>query len=128
MSLTTKDNGKKWIQSSIAMLCLVTAFCFVKFFTQMGDWFELESKLPYYTALSQVLSVLIAFGVFIYIIKNEKTSSFLAEVYQEAIKVIWPDKNQTVRHTVGIMIGVTVVGFILGIFDLISTYLLSLIN
>jgi preprotein translocase SecE subunit len=49
--------------------------------------------------------------------KNEKTSTFLNEVYAEAIKVIWPDKTDTNKQTIVIMIGVTIVGFILGFFD-----------
>ena len=59
--------------------------------------------------------------------KTPKIANFLADVYQEAIKVVWPDKNETVKHTIIIMIGVTIMGFVLGVFDVISTWLLSLI-
>jgi preprotein translocase SecE subunit len=52
----------------------------------------------------------------------------LEEVFQEAVKVVWPDKNETVKHTVGIMIGVTIVGTLLAVFDLAATWLLSLVN
>lgn len=128
MSLTAKDNGKKWIQSSVAFTCLLLVYILIKFFTQMGEWFELESKIQFYMGITQMISVMISFGAFIYIIKNEKTSSFLEEVFQEAIKVVWPDKNETVKHTVGIMIGVTIVGTLLAVFDLAATWLLSLVN
>ena len=94
----------------------------------MGEWFELESKIQFYMGVTQLISVLISFGVFLYIIKNHKTKTFLEEVYQEAIKVVWPDRNETVKHTIGIMIGVTIVGTLLAVFDLAATWLLSLIN
>lgn len=122
------DNGKKWIQTSIAVLCMLLVYILIQFFTQMAEWFELESKVPYYMATTQLLSVLIALGSFIYIVKNHKTKTFLEEVYQEAIKVVWPDRNETVKHTVGIMIGVTIVGVLLAVFDLGATWLLSLLN
>ncbi|MFT6631761.1 MAG: preprotein translocase subunit SecE [Bacteriovoracaceae bacterium] len=128
MSLTAKDNGKKWIQSSVAFTCLLLVYILIKFFTQMGEWFELESKIQFYMGITQMVSVMISFGTFIYIVKNEKTSSFLEEVFQEAVKVVWPDKNETVKHTVGIMIGVTIVGTLLAVFDLAATWLLSLVN
>jgi preprotein translocase subunit SecE len=128
MSLTAKDTGKKWIQSSVAFTCLLLVYILIKFFTQMGEWFELESKIQFYMGISQMISVMISFGAFIYIIKNEKTSSFLNEVFEEAIKVVWPDKNETVKHTIGIMIGVTIVGTLLAVFDLAATWLLSLVN
>lgn len=128
MSLTAKDDGKKWIQTSVALCCLIIVYVLIQFFGQMGEWFDLESKVPQYLMVSQLVSVLVALGVFVYLMKNPKTSSFLSEVYQEGLKVVWPDKNETVKHTIGIMIGVTIVGFILGIFDFVATWLLSLIS
>lgn len=128
MSVTSQDNGKKLIQTTVAVSCMIIGYILISFFETLSEWFELESKLPNYSVLTQVLSVLISLGVFIYIMKNPKTSSFLSEVYQETLKVVWPDKNETVRHTVGIMIGVTIIGFILGFFDFAATWALSLIN
>lgn len=128
MSSVANDSGKKWIQSGVALLCMILIYVFIQFFTQMGEWFELESKIPYFMGISQLIAVLISLSTFIYILKNSKTSIFLEEVYQEAIKVVWPNKNDTIKHTIGIMIGVTIVGTLLAIFDLAATWLLSLIN
>ena len=125
---STNKEGSKWIQTSVAITCMVLGYVLISFFATLSEWFELESKIPSYNAGSQVLSVLIAIGVFVYIMKNPKTSTFLEEVYAETVKVVFPDKNETVRHTIGIMIGVGIVGFLLGIFDFVSSYLLSLIN
>lgn len=122
------ESGKKWIQTSVAITCMLLGYILISFFETLGDWFELEAKVPNFTASSQVLAVLVALGVFIYIMKNPKISGFLTEVYQETVKVVWPNKNETVRHTIVIMIGVTIVGFILGFFDFTATWLLSLIN
>jgi preprotein translocase subunit SecE len=128
MATATQDNGKKWIQTSVAITCMLLGYTLMSFFETLAEWFELESKIPSYTASSQVLAVLISLGVFVYIMRDPKISSFLSEVYQETLKVVWPDKNDTVKHTIGIMIGVTIVGFILGFFDFAATWALSLIN
>jgi preprotein translocase subunit SecE len=128
MSLATKDTGKKWIQTSVAVLCGLLVYIFISFFMQMGEWFELESKVPAFVVISQVLAVFIGLGIFVYLMKNDQTRTFLEEVYQEGIKVVWPDKNETVKHTIGIMIGVTIVGVLLAVFDVTATWLLSLIN
>ncbi len=128
MSLASKDDGKKWIQSSVAITCMILGYILISFFRQLGEWFALESKIAFFPVGSQLLAVLISFGVFIYVIKNNQTSTFLAEVYEEASKVVWPNRIETNKHTIVIMIGVTIVGFILGLFDLVSTWLLSLIR
>jgi preprotein translocase SecE subunit len=59
---------------------------------------------------------------------NPKSSEFLSLVYQELVKVVWPDKNQTWKHTVVIMIAVTIMGFIFGFFDFGANFLLGLVN
>lgn len=128
MSSITERQGKKWIQTSIAIGCIFLGYVLISFFSQMSEWFDLESKIPRYELASQGVAVLLSFGVFIYITTNNKTSSFLAEVYSEVLKVVWPDKNQTMRHTVGIMIGVTIVGTMLGVFDISASYLLNLLR
>jgi preprotein translocase subunit SecE len=127
MSLANNNDGRKWIQASVAITCMIVGYVLMSFFSTLSEWFELESKVTNYNAISQAVSVLIAFGVFVYIMKTPKTSNFLSEVYQEAIKVVWPDKNETVKHTIVIMIGVTIIGFLLGFFDLGASWLLSLI-
>lgn len=128
MSSITERQGKKWIQTSIALACGFLGYVLISFFTQLSEWFDLESKIPRYDLAAQGAAVLISLGVFIYVTKNSKTSSFLNEVYQEVLKVVWPDKNQTMRHTIGIMIGVTIVGFMLGFFDWSASSLLNLLR
>lgn len=123
-----KHEGKKWIQTSVAIVCILLGVTVLRFFEQLGEWFDLESKVGYFSAMAQASAVLVGLVTFIVVIKNEKTSNYLKEVYAEAIKVVFPDKNQTVRHTIGIMIGVSIVGFILGLFDFTASYLLSLVH
>ena len=78
MSVTT-ENGKKWIQASVAVTSMLVAYIMMSFFAQLGEWFELESKVANFTAMAQVLGAVIGLATFIYIMKNEKTSSFLYE-------------------------------------------------
>lgn len=123
-----KHDGKKWIQTSVAIACILLGITSLRFFEQLGEWFDLESKISYFTAASQAAAVLVGLITFLVIIKNEKTSNYLKEVYGEAIKVVFPDKNQTSRHTIWIMIAVSLVGVFLGFFDFIASYALSMVH
>ena len=125
---STPSTGKKWIQSCVAIACMLLGYVVMSFLEQINEWWQIEVFIPRYFAVSQAVSVLLGLGVFIYLMKNSKTSTFLSDVYYELMKVVWPDKNQTVKHTIGIMIGVSIVGFILGFFDFVSSWALSLIN
>jgi preprotein translocase subunit SecE len=128
MSVASQNDGKKWIQTIVAGVCILLGYILISFFEKLGEWFTLEARIPYFFAISQVLSVVIGVGVFGYLLKNPKTSLFLQEVYNETLKVVWPDRQQTWRHTFVIMIAVTIMGFVFGFFDFGANYLLSLVN
>ncbi len=128
MSVASQNDGKKWIQTSVAGACILLGYILISFFEKMGEWFTLEARIPYFFALSQVISVVVSVVVFGYIFKTPKISTFLQEVYNETVKVVWPDRQQTWRHTFVIMIAVTIMGFIFGFFDFGANYLLGLVN
>ena len=128
MSVASNDDGKKWIQTSVALTCILLVYVLISFFEKLAEWFTLETMVPYYFGVTQFVSVLIGLVVYIVVFKNNKSSAFLSNVYQEAIKVVWPDKQQTWRHTFIIMILVTVMGFVFGVFDFSANFLLGLVN
>ncbi len=128
MSVASQNDGKKWIQTIVAGVCIILGYVLISFFEKLGEWFALEARIPFFFAGSQIIAVIISICVFGYILKNAKSSLFLEEVYNETLKVVWPDKQQTWRHTFVIMIAVTIMGFIFGFFDFGANYLLSLVN
>jgi preprotein translocase subunit SecE len=128
MSVATNDEGKKWIQTTVAITCILEVYVFINFFEKLAEWFALETMVPYYFGLTQVVSVLVGLATYIIVFKNPKSSEFLTNVYQEVLKVVWPDKQQTWRHTFVIMIAVTIMGFVFGFFDFGANFLLGLVN
>lgn len=128
MSVASNDEGKKWIQTTVAVTCILLVYVLISFFEKMAEWFALETKIPYFFGISQVVSVVIGLTAYITIFKNPKSSEFLTNVYQEVMKVVWPDRQQTWRHTFVIMIAVCIMGFIFGFFDFGANFLLGLVN
>jgi preprotein translocase subunit SecE len=128
MAVASNEEGKKWIQASLAVSCILLGYILISFFEKLGEWFALESMIPYFFGITQALSVVIAAGTYFYILKNPKTSDFLTNVYEELMKVVWPDSQQTWRHTFVIMVAVTIMGFVFGFFDFGANYLLRLVN
>jgi len=128
MSVASNDEGKKWIQTTVAVACILLVYVLISFFEKMAEWFALETKIPYFFGISQVVSVVIGLTAYITVFKNPKSSEFLTNVYQEVLKVVWPDRHQTWRHTFVIMIAVCIMGFIFGFFDFGANFLLGLVN
>jgi preprotein translocase subunit SecE len=128
MAVASNDEGKKWIQASVAVSCILLGYVLISFFEKMADWFTLETKIPHYYVITQGLSVLIGAATYFGIMRNPKSSDFLSNVYQEVMKVVWPDRHQTWRHTFVIMVAVTIMGFVFGFFDFGANFLLGLVN
>lgn len=128
MSVASNNEGKKWIQASLALVCIFLGYVVISFFEKMAEWFLLESKVPYFFAISQALGVVAGLATFLIVMNNPKSAEFLKDVYQELMKVVWPDRSQTWKYTIVIMILVTIMGFVFGLFDLGANFLLGLVN
>jgi preprotein translocase subunit SecE len=128
MSVASNDDGKKWIQATVAVVCILTGYVLINFFEKLAEWFPLETMIPYFFGITQVVSVLLALVAYVVVMKNPKSSDFMTNVYQEVMKVVWPDSQQTWRHTFVILIAVTIFGFVFGFFDFGANYLLGLVN
>jgi preprotein translocase SecE subunit len=128
MTIASKDEGKKWIQTSVAISCILLGYVLINFFEKLAEWFSLETVVPYFFAITQGLSVTAGLIVYFVIMRNPKSSDFLTNVYQEIMKVVWPDRSQTWRHTFVIMIAVTIMGFVFGFFDFGANFFLGLVN
>lgn len=128
MSVASNEDGKKWIQTTVAITCILLGYVLISFFGKMNEWFHLETMIPFYELISTTLSVLISLFTAYTILNNPKSADFLTNVYQEVMKVVWPDSQQTWRHTFVIMIAVTIMGFVFGFFDFAANFLLGLVN
>jgi preprotein translocase SecE subunit len=128
MAIASNDDGKKWVQSTVAVTCILLGYILINFFEKMAEWFPLESIIPYFFAITQFVSVVVGLVVYFVIVRNPKSSDFLSNVYQEVMKVVWPDSSQTWRHTFVIMVAVTIMGFIFGLFDFGANFFLGLVN
>lgn len=128
MTVASNNEGKKWIQASLALVCIFIGYVVISFFEKMSEWFLLESKVPYYFAITQALGVIVGLATFLGVMRNPKSAEFLRDVYDELLKVVWPDRDQTWKYTFVIMIAVTIMGFVFGFFDFGANFLLGLVN
>lgn len=117
MTLVRVEDGKKWINTFVAILSIIAGFVAIRFMAQLGEWFDLEAKVTSYLAVSQAVGIIIGLGTFIGILKNKNASTHMQEVYSELVKVVWPDKDSVMKMTVGLVIAVSVIS---GIFVLVD--------
>lgn len=108
MSLIKAEDSKKWINSFVAIVAILICYIVIQFMEQMGEWFDLEAKIKHFIAVSQGIGIVTGLVFFISVMKNKKASTHLKEVYDELVKVVWPDNDSVVKSTIGILIGLAI--------------------
>lgn len=127
MSIIKAEDSNKWINFLIAIVAILCGFVTIKFLGQMGEWFDLEAKIPYFQGVAQGIGIVIGLGVFAGVKANSLAKQHLGEVYAELVKVIWPDSESIVKSTVGILIGLSILSSIFVGVDYAFRELLNLI-
>ena len=127
MSIVKSEDSRKWINSFVAILSILAGFCTIRFMEQMGEWFDLEAKIGNFLYVSQGLGIAIGLATFIGVVKNKNASTHMQEVFDELVKVVWPDRDSVIKVTIGIIIGVSIISSILVGVDFSFRKLLSLI-
>ena len=127
MSIIKSEDSSKWINALVAIAAVLSGFVVTRFVDQLGAWFDLEAKISSFSILSQGLGVFAGVLVFVTILKNNNTSSYLKDVYNELVKVVWPSKDTTTKMTIGIAIALVVVAGIFVFVDFLFKYILSFV-
>ena len=127
MSIIKSEDSRKWITALTVIASVLAGFVVYKFANQLGAWFDLEAKVAQYGLISQALGFFAGAGTFVYILKNSDTSSYLQEVYNELVKVVWPSKDATTKMTIGIAIALVIVAGIFTVVDLIFKKILEFV-
>lgn len=124
-SLSKKNESQRWINALVAGVSILSGYLLFKFCGQLSEWFALEAKIKSYMVISQIVSGAVAIGMFVILLRNANIAKYLEEVYAEAVKVIWPDKDSTVKLTIGIVIAVAIAAACFSVIDIVIRKLLS---
>ena len=127
MSIIKSEDSGKWINALVAIAALLAGFIVTKFVDQLGAWFDLEAKISSFSVVSQGVGVLTGVLVFVIVLKNSKTSSYLQDVYNELLKVVWPTKDATLKMTMGIFVALVIVSGIFVFVDFVFKKILSFV-
>ena len=127
MSLIKSEDNKKWINAFVAICAGVTGFVAIRFFEQMGEWFDLEAKIPSFPIVVQVVGIMVGLILFVVVTRNKDASEHLNQVYSELVKVTWPKKEDVMATTVGLVIALSIISGIFVLVDMGFRKLLELI-
>ena len=127
MSIIKSEDSGKWINGLVALFAFVVGFLTKRFIDQLSIWLDLETKVSNIGLISQVVGVLIGFAIFVYVLKSEKTSSYLKEVFDELVRVVWPSKDATMKITIGLVVALVIVAGIFVSVDFVFKKILSIV-
>jgi len=127
MSIIKSEDSKKWITALVFIGAALCGFVVFKFAQQLGIWFDLEAKVSQFNFIAQGLGFVSAVVFALAVTKNSKSSSYLQEVYNELLKVVWPSKDTTLKMTMGLVVALIIVSGIFVFVDFVFKKILSFV-
>ena len=61
MSIVKSEDSHKWINAFLAIVCIIIGYVVIKFTGQLGDWFDLEAKIPQFQYAKDGVGILFGF-------------------------------------------------------------------
>ncbi len=84
----------------------------------LSNLYDMESKIKSIEFIVRGASLLIGFGVFFGMYKNNTVNTFMNEVADELLtKVTWPERKDTVTATFVVIVTVLIASVVLGMLD-----------
>ena len=123
-----KIDEQKWLNVGLVLGSMIVGYISFAFLTQLGDWFELESKIPRFNIIAQGIAIVLSIAFFFIIQRIPVCYKFLQETFHELSKVVWPNRQETVKQTAGIIVALIILGIVLGLIDLGVGKLLNLLH
>lgn len=127
MLTVRSEDARKWINFFVALVSVILCYTVIVFLGQVGEWFDLEAKVRYYEGISQGVGILSGLVSFVVLTKKKASATFLKEVYDELVKVVWPERETVVRVTFVVIVGVAVLSSIFVGADYVFRQLLELV-
>ncbi|HLB59502.1 MAG TPA: preprotein translocase subunit SecE [Bdellovibrionota bacterium] len=119
------NENRRWVTLSLISFGLVIYGVGFLLFRQINATFRLSHLIPFGSTVIQVLPVLIAVGVFLYIFRTERYMTHLDLVVGELKKVSWPNRKDTVASTIVVVITILIIASILGLYDAICNWIIQ---
>ena len=127
MSLIKTEDRKKWIHFILAVFALIAGYVVIRFTEQMGQWFDLEAKVGNFVLVSQGVGIFLGLGMFVVLMRHSRLMRHMGEVYDELVKVVWPDNDSIVKATTSIIIALAIISSVFVGVDFVSSKLLELV-
>lgn len=117
----------KWINTLLFLGSALVGFLFNILLVKLGTWFEFEAKIPQFKYIQLIASIVVVFATMVYVRSRSDLMTFFYETFDEMTKVVFPDKNQSFRLSIFVIIWVAIIGFILTTFDWIARLVIGMI-
>jgi preprotein translocase SecE subunit len=126
-ALNLSGNSSFPINLSFVAASLLTAYVMYVLAVKFSVVFDVEGRVRSLDKILLVGTVVVGIALFLGLSKSSIANNFMNETVTEVTKVTWPDRDETLKATVAVLIAVTIAGFLLWAVDNLWIYVIGLI-
>ena len=127
MSVLKREDAKKWINFFVAVVATIVCYTVIAFLGQLGEWFDLEAKIPYFEGVSQGIAIVVGLVTFLTVTRYKSSAALMMEVYDELVKVTWTDRETVIKLTIVVVVGVGILSSVFVGVDYLFQQMLELV-
>jgi preprotein translocase subunit SecE len=112
-----ENQQQKWVNLSFVAASLLTAYVLYVLAVKFSVVFDVEGRVRSLDKILLVGTVVVGIALFLGLSKSTLANNFINETVTEVSKVTWPDRDETLKATVAVLIAVTIAGVLLWAVD-----------
>lgn len=123
-----QTDRQKWVNLTFVAGAVLAAWVFFKLVQSLAGLWDLEARLSNFDMILQGSSLAVGLITFLIFYFRTGSNQYVHEVIAELSRVSWPENNETVKATFVVMVLVVIAGFILGLMDFATTWLMRVVQ
>lgn len=121
------ENNQKWVNLSFLAASALTAFVIFLLASRASAALDFDGRVQNLATILRLGAIVVGAVCFFVLYKNKTANLFMDEVFIELGKVTWPQREETFKATIAVLIAVTIMGFMFGVVDWVWSRLVNFI-
>lgn len=121
------ESNQKWVNLSFLAGAGLIGFVVFLLASRAAAALDFDGRFGHLESSIKIGAVVVGALCFLLLYRSKSATLYMDEVFIELNKVTWPQREETTKGTIAVLIAVTVMGFMFGLVDWLWSHIVNVI-